>query len=222
MENFDQFQSYNDSFSQYGPIQDDTSSVISGYTNGTRRTDLRSQLDTASAFDRLSITGDEVVSRPAQPHTNGGTNGFNGATSKGATDDEFESGLEDSKREKQVDLPPHACRYALVLRRLSHSILTHVLCHSVIVVYTLLPASSNASSVPSGFATLAETRQPLTSSITSSVPSTRKLSCTPIVLWAKPLRNATTAVARTSSCWDSSRRKAILSSCSYAGEFMRQ
>ena len=102
MDSFDQFQSYNDTASQYG-APDDTSSMISGYTNGTRRTDIRSQLDTASAFDALSIVDDRST---LNGHSNSGISvQLNG-------DDDFDGGLEDMK-DSAVDLPPHACRCAL-------------------------------------------------------------------------------------------------------------
>ncbi|KAG8968275.1 hypothetical protein FRC03_008141 [Tulasnella sp. 419] len=94
----DQFQAYNDTVSQYGAL-DDTSSVISGYTNGTHRTlDFQSQLDATSAFDALSISGDD----PLREHGNG--------KQILAGDDDLDGGLDDFK-DSAVDLPPHACRY---------------------------------------------------------------------------------------------------------------
>lgn len=105
---FDQFQSYNDTMSQYGAM-DDTMSVISGFTSNTRRTDLRSQLDVTSAFDRLSLIDGDV----ATPHGDRSyRNGFGGADNGyvGKVEDDGESVLEETKVENQVDLPPHACR----------------------------------------------------------------------------------------------------------------
>ncbi|KAG8898911.1 hypothetical protein FRB99_007071 [Tulasnella sp. 403] len=112
MDTFDQFQSYNDTLSQYGGIVDDTSSVISGYTNGTRRTDLQSQLDAVSAFDRLSVAGEDI-SNGDSPHVgNGKHNGLGSrGISGGAFGDEFDGGLDDARSEKRVDLPSHACSY---------------------------------------------------------------------------------------------------------------
>ena len=96
MDTFEQFQSYNDTISQYGHIADDTSSMISGYTNGTRRTDIRSQLDAASAFDKLSLAGDDDSSV---------LNGTNGHHNGARIDEDFDDG-----KGEDVDLPPHACR----------------------------------------------------------------------------------------------------------------
>ncbi|KAG8941152.1 ATP-dependent helicase NAM7, partial [Tulasnella sp. 408] len=110
---FDQFQSYNDTMSQYGAHMDDTMSVISGFTSNTRRTDLRSQMDPTSAFDRLSLTdGDASTPLDERSYRNGfggAGNGY-GGRDRGLEDD-GESVLEETKIEKQVDLPPHACSY---------------------------------------------------------------------------------------------------------------
>ncbi|KAG8948888.1 hypothetical protein FRC04_009227 [Tulasnella sp. 424] len=94
--------------SQYGPM-DDTMSIISGFTSN--RTDPRSQLDATSvAFDRLSLMDGDV----ATPHGDRSyRNGFGGAGIGyvGKVEDDGESVLEETKVEKQVDLPPHACSY---------------------------------------------------------------------------------------------------------------
>lgn len=91
---------------------DDTMSVISGFTSNTRRTDLRSQMDPTSAFDRLSLTdGDASTPLDESSYRNGfggAGNGY-GGRDRGLEDD-GESVLEETKIEKQVDLPPHACR----------------------------------------------------------------------------------------------------------------
>lgn len=107
MDSFDVFPSYNDSISQYGRIADDTASMVSGYTNGTRRTDLQSQLDAASAFDQLSISGGESGAVNGNGYGKGHM-----ANSVGVldNDEDLEGTMENGKGGGAVDLPPHACR----------------------------------------------------------------------------------------------------------------
>jgi hypothetical protein len=78
------FDNYNDSGSQYGPL-DDTASMFSGYTskNGDDTLNLES----------LSIADNTPVSLPAAK-----------------TDEDFDGVLDDLKEDGAVALPPHACR----------------------------------------------------------------------------------------------------------------
>ncbi|KAG8877141.1 hypothetical protein FRB98_006858 [Tulasnella sp. 332] len=108
MDSFDVFPSYNDSISQYGRIADDTASMVSGYTNGARRTDLQSQLDVASAFDNLSVAGGESGALNGDGYGTGHLVNGVGALDN---DEDFDGAMENGKGGGAVDLPPHACSY---------------------------------------------------------------------------------------------------------------
>ena len=91
----DQFDSY-DSASQYGiGLDEDTVSMVSGYTARTQKTETASsQLE--HDFDQLSVTDENSLESAANLLR--------------MTEDDFDGVLEDSKDEAAADLPPHACR----------------------------------------------------------------------------------------------------------------
>lgn len=86
----DNFQTF-DSTSQYGSasLAEDTASVVSGYTANTSRRQLADELESLA-----------IAEEPAR-------------RSRGtAGEEDFEGVLDELKEDGQVDLPPHACRYA--------------------------------------------------------------------------------------------------------------
>ncbi|QRW14273.1 regulator of nonsense transcripts protein [Ceratobasidium sp. AG-Ba] len=97
MDNFDNFQS------EYGGVgDDDTASVVSGYTQRTGVRISKQGLNAADALDldALSIADDSVANRR-----------FGAANDVAASfDDEFDGNLEDNG-EFGVDLPEYACSY---------------------------------------------------------------------------------------------------------------
>ena len=99
----DSFENYQyDSASSYGGmgIVDDTSSV---YTVNT------SQSNVPLDMDSLSITDDRSVVASPNGHDHSQHSHSNGVVN---IDEDFDAVLDDLKDEGQVDLPPHACRYA--------------------------------------------------------------------------------------------------------------
>ncbi|CAE6526009.1 unnamed protein product [Rhizoctonia solani] len=95
MDTFDNFQS------EYGGIgDDDTASIISGYTQRTGAGPSKHTLNAADALDldALSIADDHVANRRS-----GLPNDF-----AGSLDDDFDVNLEDNGI--GVDLPEYACR----------------------------------------------------------------------------------------------------------------
>ena len=112
MDSFDNFQY--DSASTYGglPVVDDTSSIVSGYTENRLPVNLES-------LSNLSISGDSNEGNGV-----GKGNGDKQAIVRAnAVDEELDGVLDDLKDESAVDLPPHACRCVLqFIRRLVFSI----------------------------------------------------------------------------------------------------
>lgn len=102
MDSFDNFQY--DSSSSYGglPIVDDTSSVVSGFTNNT-------QDGLASELSSLSLSSD---SRDFSGRAQDDSVHALGKTA--VVDEDMEGVLDDLKDEGSIELPPHACRCVLV------------------------------------------------------------------------------------------------------------
>lgn len=107
MDSFENFQY--ESGSTYGglPIVDDTSSIVSGFTNSNRLSEdlesltlgLRMSGDPGSWVDnaRKEIADEKAVARA------------------NAVDEELDGVLDDLKDESAVELPPHACRCATLI-----------------------------------------------------------------------------------------------------------
>lgn len=99
----DSFENYQyDSASSYGEmgIVDDTSSV---YTVNTSQSNVPLDLDT------LSITDDRSVVASPNGHDH---HSHSQSAAANGIDEDFDAVLDDLKDEGQIDLPPHACRYA--------------------------------------------------------------------------------------------------------------
>ncbi len=103
MDSFDNFQY--DSSSSYGglPIVDDTSSVVSGFTNNT-------QDGLASELSSLSLSND---SRDFSGRTHDDSAHALGKTA--VVDEDMEGVLDDLKDEGSIELPPHACACVFIL-----------------------------------------------------------------------------------------------------------
>ncbi len=104
MESFDNFQY--DTASSYGGISvvDDTSSVLSGYTQDTQNRP-HSDLESLSS---LSISGD------GKHNATNGRHHMQTLSRAAVVDEDIDGVLDDLKDESAVELPPHACRYGLV------------------------------------------------------------------------------------------------------------